>query len=468
MSTIYVSTDTVIPTNAGGIIGTADTAVYAYIPSIGTSLGQVRAGKRYRVINLGSNVLTLAIAGTIVQKVQPGVEGYLVASPVGWRFSEGPVERAVHERSVTLRGGLPYATLSSGTNQTATYRVRRYVPATHGIANFKLVYSNVTLTASGETNGDADYTVKAVIELPDASLHPVTFRGAASASVANGTHLVSDPVGLRLAPGSFFYVRTFVSVATLGQKWPTHSALINGSQGEGYIAGDATTGAWTSTATAGAFGPSAIVAPCSPDIRSIAILGSSSAQGQGDVATTTNPGYDLGYLARAATASGIDYTTTARATDRLSFFIANYRRRLEHLALAKPTHVIQQLGSNDISNSAPPFATVRDRILTVWDILEDAGYKVVQTTYTPVNNSTDGWTTTANQSKLSHDAVRLQVNDWLRSQPRKTIPIIEVSDQVETSRNSGIWLPNYTADGTHLNPAAHTAVAATIDYGAFF
>jgi lysophospholipase L1-like esterase len=91
------------------------------------------------------------------------------------------------------------------------------------------------------------------------------------------------------------------------------------------------------------------------------------------------------------------------------------------------------------------------------------GLPVFQNTITPSTTSTDSWATTGNQTPESSNAVRVQVNDWIRTVPSPLSGYFEIADLAETARNSGIWKAGYTSDGLHPNATGHSALAAGID-----
>lgn len=356
--------------------------------------------------------------------------------------------------------------LSSGTSQGTNYRTMYRTMRRSRVSGFRLVYSNTQLTASGEVDGTHPYSVKASIEY-NGAVYPVWFAGSRTITLAPGAHVVSDVVGVSIPADTVFFVRSYPTTATLGDKWPVSGTLITG-EGESYLAAADKTDDLTSIGAnaASGFGPVAILGHVGFDVPTVGIIGSSSAFGQGDA--VSGPRYNYGYLSRfAGDILGTGYVKMTRASDTMAQMLADYRRRLSYLSITNPSHVIQQMGSNDISNGGS-FDTVKARLIETWAILDSMGHKVIQTTYTPTTTSTDNWATVANQTVAASNPVRIAINDWIRTCPGPLTGYLECSDQVETARNSGIWKVDgtankYTVDGLHLSPFAHLEVANSLD-----
>jgi lysophospholipase L1-like esterase len=117
-------------------------------------------------------------------------------------------------------------------------------------------------------------------------------------------------------------------------------------------------------------------------------------------------------------------------------------------------------------------------------------------TVLPRNTSTDGFVTTANQTKPVWENKRLAYNDWLRAgapiDPVKKVVVeigtagailtgqaghplsqyngtnvIETADTVETARNSGLWkVPTRTVADAAITAAAATLTSATANFTA--
>ena len=364
---------------------------------------------------------------------------------------------------VTNRAGLPYNSQSSGSFQAVTYRTRYVTLKGSRVSALRLVFSGTELTASGEFDAPVTLTsLKATVEV-NGVFYKVYFNGQRNAVIEPGSFVISDPVGVSLAPGTEIFVRTRPAVGTLGEKWPLVTAL-DTTYGESYTSGDNTdSGSMGANAAAG-YGPCAILGTVSGPHPSVVIFGSSTGAGQGDTASTNER--DLGYLSRLFS-NNTGYCRMVRATQTAVMFLADYRRRVALLAAINPTHAVFQLGTNDIGNSNS-FDTVQSTLLQCWGVLAGMGIRVIATTYSPhQTTSTDSYATTANQTPAANNAVRILVNNWIRSLPAPLSGYLECADLVETSRDSGIWKVDgtankWTTDGLHCTQYAHEFVAAAL------
>jgi predicted RecA/RadA family phage recombinase/lysophospholipase L1-like esterase len=472
-------TTTALATVGGGVLSGS---------TFGVAVAARRAGSTYRA--------TLRTRGTY-QLTKPAGRAWLVGDPVYWDNTNarattvaapgfryigtaakavvaaatvgsvelgGPAPRTVYDpralRPVRNRNTMHMNGLSSGSNQYSSYRSAHWSLRDARIGTLRLVFTNSYLTTTGEVDGQDDYTIKASVEYNGAVV-PVYFSGVRTGTVKIGTHLVSDPVGISIPAGTQFYVRSFVGVDTAGKKWPVGTASYT-TIGEGFSATTDRTddAAYVSFGAASLFAPTVILGTATAASPSFVLIGSSSAYGQGDTTNGVAPYYDYGYLSRFLS-NRYGYVKLTRASDALSFFLADHKRRLALLGTVRPTHVIQQLGSNDVTSSAS-FATMQTRLQTAWDILASTGAKVIQATMTPVTTSSDSWA--SQQTKHASNAVRVAVNDWIRSMPAPLSGVLECADAVESARNSGIWKTDgtafkWTVDGTHVSPYGHEQAA---------
>lgn len=356
---------------------------------------------------------------------------------------------------------------SSGSNQTVSYRMAFYSTQAGRVTAPRLVFAHHYLDTTGEADGETTpVLVKAGIEVGSVTSR-VFFRGARVGTIEPGGILISDPVGIVIPANTQFWVRTRASVNTLGDKWPTTIAANFANLGEGYSSSpndqaDAT-GALTNNALSNLYAPCAILGDLvgATNQNTVAIIGSSSAYGQGDTAEA--PTWDLGYLSRIV-GNEVGSIKLTRGSQTVAQWVSDNNRRLAVLDAVRPTHAIFQLGTNDIT-AGTAVATIKANLLSAWTDLTNRGIKVWGTTFTPVTTSSDSWATVANQTLNAWNANRIAVNDWLRTIPSPLVGVYEIADMVETTRNSGLWkitgsANGFTADGQHLSPFGHRTVAA--------
>lgn len=372
---------------------------------------------------------------------------------------------------ITNKAHLPNASLSSGSNQAATYRVR--YTTKRAVTQIKLVYSNFRLTSSNEAFDTAVVTYRATVETGvGTNTVAVTFGGGTSVTLNPGESATSDPITISFADETPFYVRTRVSVPVLGQKWATGAPmLVSGATQEGFVATDFLTGAVPSLSGAGTIGPSAILGLVNEVAPSIGIIGSSSAAGQGDTRLSDTGYWDAGYLSKIITASGYGHSVLAASGDSLLEFLSNTTMgspaygRLKHLRDIDANTVIMQLGGNDITGAEVTAAQIIERLKASYRLLKGLGYNVIATTITPTTTSSDSWATTANQTLHVRNQVRLDVNTWIRTVPADVSAVIDAAIHVQDPTEPGKWRVNggaWTGDGTHLTLLGHEGVKSAI------
>ncbi len=368
--------------------------------------------------------------------------------------------------AVGTKGQIPNNGLSNGADQSATFRIKHIAGCdSHDIS---LVYPNWrTEAGTGDQDGDNDIMVKATIEYVNAdgatTYFPVYFNGVRTTTIKPGGMVESDPVAIDLEKGDVFYTRSYVSVTTLGEKWPV-GKTIYAENGDGASLGtDATDGGATGTVGIYGYTPISIIGtPKNKGEKAFLLVGDSIMSGGSDGSN------DLGYMVRAIE-DKYAYTMISRGGTTADGMAnsANIKRML----LAKyHTHAFINFGTNDINNSTA-LATIQSRILAVCKQFADRGLKVHYMTCTPRTTSTDNWATTTNQttanSYFSAGAAskRGLFNAWIRSLPSPLNGYFDVTSAVETARDSGIWKALYTADGIHPNDTGYAAAAAVIKTG---
>lgn len=355
------------------------------------------------------------------------------------------------------------------------------------VTGVRVVYTNFI----GETPGANAINVKANIELvggtPSDSgsvLTSVFFNGQRTVTIQPGGIAISDVVPVTLTKGVGAYIRNYVSVATLGQTWPMGKFNDQG--------GGATLDRVTSTDTdiidtvnptgmgntfLSPYMPSAILGVHGN--RTILTTGDSITFGAGTTPTAADTRAG-GYVMRAFKnlAGVINVSLPAERADQFISSGMRYRMQMAQFC----TDTFCAYGNNDVHQGTNTFATVAARLQAVWALLAGYGLRLHVATITPRTTSTDAFVTTVNQTAHTQNSVRVTVNNWIRAgapQDATTgaavapgtagaVPnpyiqtIADVTDAVETTRDSGIWKANYTGDGTHPNATAGAAMAATV------
>ena len=339
-----------------------------------------------------------------------------------------------------------YYGLSDGTVTNQTSRVKVVSPAnTFGVS---ALYGNFSTTSSGADN----ITVKASIEI-NGVLYPLFFSGKRSAILEPNAILETDVFNNFFSPGQVFYIRTNVQVITSG-KFPIGAAL-NGDIGEGYVNGlDYTdSGPIGSTYTYGAYFPLGIKGVGGSVVKSVGIIGDSISVGNFDP-------YGHGYLIRGLSPLYGIVNVGNAGENALGFLSPASYSRIK--ILENVSHAIVNYGTNDITGG---LAFAKTNLQLLWNYLSSMGVKVYQCTTTPRTTSTDAWATLGNQTSASSESDRKLLNAWIRSIPAPLSGIFEITDIVESARDSGLWKAGYTVDGVHPGTSTiYTTIANAIDW----
>lgn len=336
--------------------------------------------------------------------------------------------------------------------------------------DIQLVYPLGWVLSSGGAIGEIPTTatlpaLKASIELPDGTIHPVYFRGARSVPVEPNTNVVSDPIAVDLAAGDVIYVRTF-SNATTGTQYTMGASsygpgiTVSGTIGFTNAADLTDSGtAFTSDLAKNYWSPIVCGQPLGAPVATVGLVGDSITVGQG----STNNSFAWWKHGLANSRPAFCY---ARSGVLAQGIAAAHKRGFP--LLQGLTHALVLLGTNDAGRT---FAQIQADLLAIWTNLANRGIKVYGCTINPTTTSTDSWATTANQTVKSGEAVRVQINDWIRTTPAPLTGYIDTADATESARNSGKWkvtgAANYaTTDGTHPTDVMHQAMGAAIPVSA--
>lgn len=396
---------------------------------------------------------------------------------------------------VTSRGngfGNNSGNLSNGTDTSTTYRTIHKVLVSS--CEFRLIYANYY---NGATLGPNTITVKASMDPVQngtigassaGTAYPVSFNGARSVVIDPGCYAISDPIPLNATAGQNLYVRSYVSVASAGQKWPL-SMFTNSSSLEGASAAntDATpSNSACSTSQGPAYSPIAIVGIPVSAIRpkTWGGLGDSILAAAGD-----NRATDYGFFVQACIDAGIGYFNGGLPGDRAASFITSVTRNAQLFAC---DHALEEYGTNDIYSVGATLAQLQGYKITMWQWLAARGIVVKATTLVPSTTSTDGWATTANQTIKTGETTRVAINDWIRdgapmlngvavatgSNAPGTLragqsghPLagyFETADVVESVRNSGKWSVSgvrSVSDGA-ISASSNTFTSVTANFTA--
>jgi lysophospholipase L1-like esterase len=345
-----------------------------------------------------------------------------------------------------------------------TFRVKHTAKVAGAIV--RLVYDNFDKDSSEGLGATNPITIRASFESVLGTPYPVRFNGARDITIEANGYVVSDPIGVHVAAGDALYSRTAVTVATPGtDKVNVGGVAGQASLNEGQIDGDGTLTASPTLVTGlNMYAPLAVLLerPTSP-ARSAVVIGNSIATGQGDTASL---GDHRGFPARALDATNIGEVRLSVGGSLVSVFAprtGSSRQRRWSMVPGMGNLLIFH-GTNDLQTRTS--AQIWADLQTVCQDARALGCKVLACTVPPLADSTDGFTTDANQTVQSTvgENTRLAVNALLRGAlPSWIDAVFDTAAAVESTTFPGHWKAGMTSDGTHNNPNGHIAMATMID-----
>ena len=327
--------------------------------------------------------------------------------------------------------------------------------------------------------GDTPVTVAAVNLAPSAGAGRIVaeadralrFGGARSVTIPAGGSLISDPVSLTIAAGQDLAVSIYF------RKRPLIDGFHWDGRRTGYVlSGDALSSAdpkVMETTTARLLLAAVLVE--APEARgTTVVLGDSITDGAGATLDLDARWPDL--LARRAAPRGIAVVNAGISGARLlsAGMGSAALARLDRDVLAQPgvRTLILMLGTNDIAWPGTPFDP--DAPPTTLDGLA-AGYRgvvararanglrVIGATIPPFADALPGTPLASTYYSPAKDALRLRVNDWIRSS-RTFDAVVDLDLVLRDPAKPGHLLPAFDS-GDHLHPgdAGNQAMADAVD-----
>lgn len=301
----------------------------------------------------------------------------------------------------------------------------------------------------------ANATITAAVEYPVSTFTQVKFSGATQGTIIDGSYIVSDPVSVTIPKGATFYSRAYFT-NTAGIVFTAYGSNTSSGEAATFAASgvvDQTMGG-TVTASSGAvgYGPIAIIGQTS--VPSIAVLGDSRAAGLNDTMSGTATG--VGEITRSINDTA-PYTNLSIPSVTAAGIVTNGQNSVRLQMARYCSHVIFQLGTNDMSGGDDSSVLLAHaQQIRSWL----PGRPFYPCTVAPRTTSTDSWATTVNQTPISAESRRVAYNAILRNgQMGGASGFIEIADQVESARDSGLWkAPGWTTDGIHESQTAHVAI----------
>lgn len=400
-----------------------------------------------------------------------------------------PAVRRIATTRNGIQGGVNATNKTDGSVASATYRTWLEVGPSD-TTDIVVSYANWLWNSTGEVVGDNTITVKAALEY-NSKFYPLYSRGARTVTIESGATISFDASGIRLPAGAQAWVRTYVTNnSVVSGTWPLgRASATNGNESDNFTTAtglDLTDAIGSFTGRSGyQFGPVSVTGRQRSNGIAVGILGDSIGSGAGDTNAAVI-GY-AGFLERGLMKT-VPWVSLTRAGFR-GVYIASDQSRSSgiigrEVGGANITTLICQLGVNDIFAQNSTLAQLQANFIAIWTNFYTRGVRVYQTTITPDTTSTDGFTSTANQTLVSsgQETVRENFNDWLRagapmsagaavavgtagailagSASHPLTNYIEIADVAESARNSGKWAVN--ANARTLTDVVTTSGSATV------
>lgn len=348
-------------------------------------------------------------------------------------------------RQVATRCRIP-TNIGGGTPQCQSRTLHQ---AQSNITSLQVVYSNWYDSGSAEANVGSSCNIECAVEYPVGTFTRITFGGSNVGTIADGGNIISDACSVTIPRGAYFYLRPYCSgsinvpFTTMGNGsgTGTYYDSPNGERAEfGTSVTNHVMGGTIADMQAGIWMPSAIIAVS--EKPALGIIGDSRTIGLGDSFANSHYSY-IGEYERNFGPLAACLNVGVSGESAQNFGSAN-RAKSRALINAYCTHIVADFGG-DIRNGVAP-ATALGYTKAIRDLFPLL--PMFLATISPVTTSTDGWTTTANQTVTANEANRLTYNTSLL-QGQDFAGIIDIAGVLDAG--GGKWKPYYTADGTHLN-----------------
>lgn len=358
------------------------------------------------------------------------------------------------------------------------YQKEFYSHAAGAISNLRLTYVYWYLSSvfvPTDITGTPTIDWRIWLEYPRGTFTQVLFTGAAPCTLSTTSRQVtSDAVPITIPANTRFWVHTLhasaasrVPVCAL----PASSGILGTNDGY-YTAPDNATPVSTPSPAAGAstLGPSLITGDvASANAKAELIIGDSIAHGQLDATSTGGRG-GSGWVARLMDKLSASYVKIARPTSYLSHHAtvcAGNAQMIAFLNVVKPavTGVLSQGGINDIANARSQAQILAD-CTSLLGTLSGNGRLLRQSTITTRVDTTDGYTSVANQTQKTDGnmAAWSAINDAIRATASGSRTIIDAANACANTPGGTVFRypPVMTTDGTHVTSEGADLVAAAL------
>lgn len=378
---------------------------------------------------------------------------------------------------IATRGQLPINLQTSGANNWTRHESQ--VGMTVGpvdAVDLRLLYCNFYVGSGSEVAGSYDYTLEsAILRPPFGTAIAMTVGPTKKPTVSAGAGIFeTNPLGMDVIAGETVQVRT-AHVVNSGES-VVGGMKVKASNDKMYSSNSTSSQVYTNDTmtapTGGAIStygvqPVGLVGrPRTPTVA-IAIWGDSIGYGQGD----SNDGdgnsgyverglwdvYDMGDDGMAP----VPYINMSRSGDRVS----QQGRTvgvLKRSVIRYATHVLVELGTNDVSNG-DSLATIKANFLALYESIRRAGKYVHQAKITP--KTVDQTNAAIFSTPYQPGGIRDQLNLWFDDlvEDGTLDGVVDPNSVLEDDENPGFWADaSYSTDGLHLSAAGATAASAVV------
>jgi hypothetical protein len=378
---------------------------------------------------------------------------------------------------------------SSDSTDTACDSITRW-PLRRDATTVTVIVANWPSYGAATPTSQVTYT--AAVQDSAGNKIPVFFNGLRAVTVDGDGFAVGVATGVDgLVTNGFIYVRLHATVTTVGnvlyENYATDAGL---NEGRVFNSGSDLTLSGTITVNSGfCVAPLTVLSPAvATDLQVLGAVGDSIvADTHGDVfgSTTAIVTFSFGWPRRFAIRANRPFVNCGLSGETAQVFAAGptssgiYRR---FALLAGCSQIVANHGINDL-NTGRTLVQLQANVLTIAGFFPKS--KVWWGTITPYADSTDAYATLANQTHhftVTVEGYRTTFNDWLRAgapiDPTTKVAVavgtggallagqaghplagyVEITDQVETARNSGFWVSN----GRSVTDAAMASTSSGI------
>lgn len=339
--------------------------------------------------------------------------------------------------------------------------------ATDNISVAQVIWNGLYINGPNENAVSATADITGSIEYPAGTFTQLTWSSGTTGHILSGQNLISDQVTLNtpIPEGAQFWVRSWVHWTSANRPYSTDSMDWIYPTESGEVA-EWSSSALTDKTMSGSLVESSFHAAI---YRPVAILGptrkytfflmgdsrtrASGSGGNNDISGGM-PG-TIGEIERAVAAKGFGYINGSMIGDSYNSATQAYTRRAELASYCQV--MIDNYGINDLGTGATITPTQFNNYIGILRALNGiSGKPYYRSTLVPRSTSTDKFSSLANQSTVASNTSRVDFNNAIRLGTLSNVDgYIEVADQNESSRDSGIWRVDncrtLTSDVTTVN-----------------